>query len=82
MGKQYPKATFIARCSARKKTDPLSPYMVGSHHIYLLHVPTLPWPSILAEFGGVLYADHVRFDLRHPYMERIPTLVFNSVSFR
>ena len=33
-----------------------------------------PWPSILAEFGGVLYAEHVRFDPCHPYIERLPTL--------
>ena len=25
------------------------------------------WPSVLAEFCGVLYADHVRFDQCHPY---------------
>ena len=25
------------------------------------------WPSALAEFGGVFYADHVRFDPRHPF---------------
>ena len=25
-----------------------------------------PWASILAEFGGVLYADHMRFDPCHP----------------
>ena len=33
-----------------------------------------PWPSILAEFGGVLYVDHVRFDPCHPYIECLPTL--------
>ena len=33
-----------------------------------------PWPSILTVFGGVLYTDHVRFDLCHPYIERLPTL--------
>ena len=32
------------------------------------------WLGILAEFLGVFYADHVRFDLRHPYIERLPTL--------
>ena len=26
-----------------------------------------PWPSILVKFCGILYADHVRFDLCHPY---------------
>ena len=31
-----------------------------------------PWASILAEFSGVLYADHVRFDPCH--IERLPTL--------
>ena len=30
-----------------------------------------PWASILAEFRGVLYADHVRFDPCHPYIERL-----------
>ena len=33
-----------------------------------------PWASILAEFGGGLYADHVRFDSCHPCIERLPTL--------
>ena len=27
--------------------------------------------SVLGEFRGILYADHVRF---HPYIERVPTL--------
>ena len=31
-----------------------------------------PWASILAEFRGVLYADHVRYDPCHPYIERLP----------
>ena len=30
--------------------------------------------SVLGEFRGILYADHVRFHLRHPYIERVPTL--------
>ena len=30
--------------------------------------------GILAEFLGSFYADHVRFDLSHPYIERLPTL--------
>ena len=30
--------------------------------------------GFLAEFGGVLYADHVRFHSCHPYIERLPTL--------
>ena len=25
-----------------------------------------PWPSALAEFGGILYSDHVRFDSCQP----------------
>jgi hypothetical protein len=29
---------------------------------------------ILAEFLVVLYADHVRFHPRHPYVESLPTL--------
>ena len=33
-----------------------------------------PWASILAEFSGVWYADHVRFDPCHSYIERLPTL--------
>ena len=33
-----------------------------------------PWASIFTELGGVLYADHVRFDPRHPYIERLLTL--------
>ena len=32
-----------------------------------------PWASILAEFSGILYADHVRFDPRHPYIYRAST---------
>ena len=28
----------------------------------------------LAGFGGVLWADHVRFHSCHPYIERLPTL--------
>ena len=34
--------------------------MVGGHS----------WPGVLAEFGGVLYVDHVRFDPYHPYNYR------------
>ena len=34
------------------------------------------WLGILAEFLGVFYADHVRFDLRHPYIERLPALIY------
>ena len=30
--------------------------------------------GVLAEFLGCSYADHVRFDLRNPYIERLPTL--------
>ena len=32
------------------------------------------WLGVIAEFLGGFYADHVRFDLRHPYIERLPTL--------
>ena len=32
-----------------------------------------PWASILVEFDA-LYADHVRFDPCHPYIEHLPTL--------
>ena len=32
------------------------------------------WLGVLGEFGDVLYADHVRFDPRHPHIERLPTL--------
>ena len=32
------------------------------------------WLGILAEFLGSFYADHVRFDPCHPYIERLPTL--------
>ena len=32
------------------------------------------WLGVLAEFLGSFYADHVRFDLYHPYIERLPTL--------
>ena len=40
-----------------------------------LQLDLKPWPSALAEFGGVLYADQVRFDPRHPFnIERLPTL--------
>ena len=31
------------------------------------------WLGILAVLGS-FYADHVRFDLCHPYIERLPTL--------
>ena len=27
------------------------------------------WLGVLAEFLGVFHVDHVRFDLRHPYIE-------------
>ena len=30
--------------------------------------------GFLAEFGGVLCADHVRFHSCHPYIEHLPTL--------
>ena len=30
--------------------------------------------GIFGEFGSVLCVDHVRFDLCHPYIERLPTL--------
>ena len=33
-----------------------------------------PWLGVLAEFGGILYADHVRFDPYHPYIEHLPRL--------
>ena len=39
-----------------------------------LQLVLMPWESILAEFDGVLYADHVKFDPCHPYIERLPTL--------
>ena len=32
------------------------------------------------EFGGVLYADHVRFHPCHPYIERRACLYFQAVS--
>ena len=32
------------------------------------------WLGILAEILGSFYADHVRFDPSHPYIERLPTL--------
>ena len=32
------------------------------------------WVSVLAEFLGNFYTDHVRFDLCHPHIERLPTL--------
>ena len=32
------------------------------------------WLGLFGEFGGVLCADHVRFDPFHPYIERLPTL--------
>ena len=32
------------------------------------------WLGLFGEFGGVLCAGHVRFDPRHPYIERLPTL--------
>ena len=30
--------------------------------------------GFLAELEAFLYADYVRFDLAHPYIERLPTL--------
>ena len=30
--------------------------------------------AVLAEFEAVLYADHVRFHLGHPYIDRLPTV--------
>ena len=32
------------------------------------------WFGILAEFLGSFYADYVRFNLCHPYIEHLPTL--------
>ena len=32
------------------------------------------WLGLFGDFGGVLCADHVRFDPFHPYIERLPTL--------
>ena len=32
------------------------------------------WLGVLGEFGCILYADHMRFDSRYPYIERLPTL--------
>ena len=32
------------------------------------------WLGIIAEFLGSFYANHVRFDLSHPYIERLPAL--------
>ena len=31
------------------------------------------WLGVLAEFLGVFYAEYVTFDLRHPYIGRLPT---------
>ena len=40
-----------------------------------LQLVSKPCPSILGEFGGVLYTDHVRFYLGHPYnLECLPAL--------
>ena len=33
------------------------------------------WLGVLAEFLGGFYADHVRFDLRHPYRASTDTLI-------
>ena len=35
-------------------------------HMSDLQLVLKPWPSVLAEFGAVLYVDHVRFDSCHP----------------
>ena len=32
------------------------------------------WLSIIAEFLGSFLADHMRFDLHHPYIEHLLTL--------
>ena len=32
------------------------------------------WLGVLTEFLDIFYLDHVRFDLCHPYIERLPTL--------
>ena len=32
------------------------------------------WVGVLTEFLGSFYADHLRFDLCHPYIEHLPTL--------
>ena len=34
--------------------------------------------GILAEFLGSFYADHVRFNLSHPYIDRLLTLLCNA----
>ena len=66
---------------ASQKDGPSLP-VHGRQPSHLLHVPTFPWQSILAEFGGVLYANHVRFDLRHPYNGAYTDVRISRVSFR
>ena len=39
-----------------------------------LHLVLKPLANILAEFSGILYMDHVRFDQCHHYIEHLPTL--------
>ena len=49
------------------RTKLLGIYMAGYWPVSDLRLVLKPWLSVLAEFGGVLYADHdVRFDPRHP----------------
>ena len=37
-----------------------------------------PWPSVLAEFGGSMYGDHVRFNPGHPYNRASTDALTNS----
>ena len=52
----------------------LGVWMARNWPVSDLRLVLKPWASILAEFSGVLYADHVRFDPCHPYIESLPTL--------
>ena len=35
------------------------------------------WLGVFGEFLGGFYTDHVRFDLCHSYIERLPTLRYH-----
>ena len=46
----------------------------GNRACKQLLVSLKPWLAIHAEFGGVLYASHMRFDLCHPFIKCLLTI--------
>ena len=42
---------------------------IGNRASKQLLVSLKPWLAFAAEFGGVLYANHMRFDLCYPFIK-------------